>query len=74
MRYPKASTEQVTAPTSQFRVMGVDVRDGLGNYRIGDFDTVAEALEAATKRAGVGTPVYVYDDEGRLLVRVGSWH
>ncbi len=74
MRYPKATSEQVTAPTRQFRVMGVDVRDGLGNYRIGDFETLAEALEVATKRAGVGNPVYVYDDTGRMLVRVGSWH
>lgn len=74
MRYPTASKEQLTAPQSRFRVIGVGVADALGTYQLGDFDTLEAAQLAATQRAGVGSPVYIYNDAGELLVRWGSWH
>jgi hypothetical protein len=75
MRYPAASKEQVTAPKSQFRVIGVDVKDASGNvYQVGDFETLAAAQVAAKERAGVGSPVFIYNDAGEVLVRLGSWH
>ena len=75
MRYPTASKEQLTAPKSQFRVVAVDVKDVSGNvYKVGDFETLSAAQAAARERAGVGSPVFVYDDAGEALVRLGSWH
>jgi hypothetical protein len=75
MRYPPASKEQLTAPQSRFRVIGVNVADASGtSYQLGDFDTLDAAQSAAGQRAGVGSPTYVYNDAGELLVRLGSWH
>ncbi len=74
MRYPEASKEQLKAPQSQFRVIGVGVADAMGTYHVGDFETLSAAQAVAAQRAGVGSPVYVYDDAGELLVRFGSWH
>ena len=75
MRYPTASKEQLSAPKSQFRVIGVDVEYASGNvYQVGDFDTLAAAQAAASERAGIGSPVYVCNDAGEVLVRLGSWH
>ncbi|MBZ5569007.1 MAG: hypothetical protein LAN64_14290 [Acidobacteriia bacterium] len=75
MRYPTASEEQLKAPKSQFRVVGVDVKDVSGNiFQVGVFETLAAAQGAARERAGVGNPVFVYDDAGEVLVRLGSWH
>jgi hypothetical protein len=74
MRYPSASADELTAPRSQLRVVSVDVQDGLGLYHIGDFDTLEAAHRAAMERAHVGSPVYIYDDIGDLIVRLGSWH
>ncbi|MBZ5628542.1 MAG: hypothetical protein LAO06_06705 [Acidobacteriia bacterium] len=75
MRYPAASKERLRAPKSQFRVVAVDVKDVSGNvYQVGDFQTLATAQAAARERAGVGSPVFVYDDAGEVLVRLGSWH
>lgn len=74
MRYPAASAHELTAPKSQLRVVCVDVRDELGLYHVGDFDTLRAAHRAAMQRAGVGSPVYIYDDIGDIVVRLGSWH
>ena len=74
MRYPDASKDELTAPKSLLRVVSVDVREGLGLCHIGDFSTLDEAHRAAMDRARVGNPVYIYDDIGDLIVRLGSWH
>jgi hypothetical protein len=73
MRYPKASRTDLTAPTGEFRVVAVVVdADSAAPYILGDF--VAAAEQAAMQRAGIGSPVYVYDDKAKLIVRYGSWH
>ncbi len=75
MRYPKASVDELQAPTGKFRVIGVDLKpDGTANYHLGDFESLPMAKTVAQKRAGVGNPVYVYDDQSDLIVRYGSWH
>ncbi len=74
MRYPPANKGDLIAPKSQLRVVGVDVQDELGLYYIGDFDSLDEAHRAAMSRARVGSPVYIYNDIGDIVVRLGSWH
>lgn len=75
MRNPKAKKEQLTAPITKFRVLGVDVRiDTESAYLIGDFDSLTDAKKAARERAGTGSPVFIYDDQAKLVVRYGSWH
>lgn len=74
MRYPNASKDELTAPKSKLRVVAVDVQDELGLYHIGDFDDFEEAHRAAMERARVGSPVYICDDIGDIIVRLGSWH
>jgi hypothetical protein len=75
MRYPKATKEELTAPTAKFRVLGVDVRaDSEAGYLIGDFDSLTRAKEAAKQRAGTGSPIFIYNDQAELIVRYGSWH
>lgn len=74
MRYPDANKCELTAPKSQLRVVGVDVQDELGLYYIGDFATFEDAHRAALDRARVGNPVYIYNDIGDIVVRLGSWH
>jgi len=75
MQYPKAPRADLTAPTGKFRVLAVVVDEGSGDlYTVGDFGSLAAAEEAAVQRAGIGSPVYVYDDNAKLIVRYGSWH
>ncbi|MGI9103391.1 MAG: hypothetical protein ACR2IF_13215 [Terriglobales bacterium] len=73
MRYPSGSNEELKAPKSQFRVVGIDVEDSQ-EFEVGTFETLEAARQAATGKAGIGNPVYVYDDAGELRVRLGSWH
>jgi hypothetical protein len=73
MRYPKTQ-EQIRAPKSLFRVIAVDVEETSGTFLLGDFDSLDAAAHAATERARVGSPVYIYDDRGKVLERLGSWH
>lgn len=75
MRYPKASKEELTAPTAKFRVLAVDV--GAASeavYVIGDFDSLNAAKETAKQKSGTGAPVFIYNDQAELIVRYGSWH
>ncbi len=74
MRYPKAGQDDLRAPKSQFRVMAVDLKETAGTYLLGDFGTLDAATQAATERAAVGTPVYIYNDRGKVIERLGSWH
>ncbi len=75
MRYPKASTHELKAAAGKFRVLGVDLHDGdSGNYLLGDFDTLEAAKEHAKIKAGIGSPIFIYNDAGELVVRYGSWH
>jgi hypothetical protein len=75
MRYPKASREELQAPTGTFRIIGVDL-DGAttANYHLGDFETLELAEQVAKEKASVGKPIYIYDDNSELVVRYGSWH
>ncbi len=72
MRYPNASREELQAPKDMFRVTGVEA--ATGNYRLGDFETLQTAKSVAKEKAGIGNPIYIYDDKGELVVRYGSWH
>ena len=74
MRYPNGSKAELKAPSKAFRVIGVDLSDAPGNFIVGDFVTLQEAKEAANRRAQVGSPIYIYDDQGELVERYGSWH
>ena len=74
MRYPSGSKEEFKAPYKAFRVVGVDLNDSPANFILGDFLTLQEAKEAANRRAQVGSPIYIYDDQGELVERYGSWH
>lgn len=74
MRYPKAGTEDFRAPKSQFRVMAVDVKETAGTYLLGDFSSLDAATQVASQRAAVGTPVFIYNDQGKVIERLGSWH
>ncbi len=73
MRYPTGN-ENLRAPRSQFRVVAVDVVEASGTYLLGDFDTLEAAHQVASERAGIGNPVYIYNDTGEVVVRFGSWH
>jgi len=56
------------APPGKFRVVEVDTFQppGEGHSVIGDYDTLAEALQRA-KDGTEDTPRYVYDDKGQEL-------
>jgi hypothetical protein len=73
--YPKVTNVELTAPTGKFRVLGVDVgAESAAVYVIGDFGAIAAAEQAATQKVGLGGPVFVYNDQSRLIMRYGSWH
>jgi hypothetical protein len=74
MRYPIGSKAELKALPKGFRVIGVDLSLGAVNFVVGDFETLLEAKEVALRRAHVGSPIYIYDDEGEVLERYGSWH
>jgi hypothetical protein len=75
MRYPKATKEELTAPTAKFRVVGVDVGAvSEAVYVIGDFDSLAAAKETAKQKSSTGIPVFIYNDQAEMIVRYGSWH
>lgn len=75
MRYPIAKPEELQAPKGKFRVIGVDLKTAANaNYHLGDFETLAIAEQVAQEKAGVGNPIYIYDDRCELVVRLGSWH
>ncbi len=73
MRYPPVRNDELRAPKSHFRVIGIDVDDSQ-EFDVGTFATLEAAHAAAREKAGIGTPVYVYDDNGHMRVRLGSWH
>ncbi len=74
MRRPRANEGELIAPKSQLRVVCVDVQDDLGLYHIGDFADFDEAHRVAMDRARIGSPVFIYNDIGDIVVRLGSWH
>jgi hypothetical protein len=74
MRYPSKNNPDLRAPKSLFRVVVVEVDESSGPFIVGDFDTLQAATQAATARAGIGNPVYIYDDRGEVIERLGSWH
>ncbi|MGZ4821685.1 MAG: hypothetical protein ACXVZR_05055 [Terriglobales bacterium] len=75
MRHPAADPLLLRAPRSHFRVVAVDLQDAAGAvYAVGDFTTLDAAQSAASQRAGIGSPVFIYDDACKLLERFGSWH
>jgi len=75
MRYPKAPRADLTALTGKFRVLAIVVEaESADLYTLGDFSSVAAAEQAVMQRAGIGSPVCVYDDKAKLIVRYGSLH
>ena len=75
MRYPNATKKVLTAPPSQFRVLGVETHSTVeAVITIGDFDSLDAAKQAAKQRAETGTPIFIYNDQAELVVRYGSWH
>ena len=75
MRYLQASKEELQPPKGKFRVIGVDLKEGPpSNYHLGDFDSLSAAQKLAKQKAGIGNPIFIYDDRAELVVRYGSWH
>jgi len=74
MRYPPADQHNLRAPRSQFRVVAMDTEETASLYQIGDFLSLEAAQSAASDRARVGHPVFIYNEDGKLVVRFGSWH
>jgi len=75
MRYPKAPKEDLTAPQTQYRVLGVEINATSESvFSVGDFDSLDAAKNAAEQKAGPGVPIFIYNDHGELIVRYGSWH
>jgi hypothetical protein len=72
--HPRATNVELTAPIGKYRVLGVDVgAEWAALYVIGDFDAIAAAEHAATQTVGLGGPVFIYNDQSRLITRYGSW-
>ncbi len=74
MRYPTSNQQNLRAPRSHFRVVAVDTEETASVYQIGDFVSLEAAQSAASERARVGIPVFIYNEDGKLIVRFGSWH
>ncbi len=75
MRYPTATRTDLTAPPGKFRVLAVLVeQESADVYNAGDFGSLAAAEEAAMQRAGIGSPVYIYNDKAKLIIKYGAWH
>lgn len=73
--YPKSASLELIAPKGKFRVLGVNVgAESAAVYVIGDFGSIIAAEQAAAQKAGFGGPVFVYNDQARLITRYGSWH
>ena len=67
-----ASKGELIAPAGMYRVVGVDTFNGpTVDYLIGDFPDKKQAVATAKRRGGDMNPVYVYDDEGRLVASFG---
>jgi hypothetical protein len=43
-------------------------------FRQSDFDSLTGAQQVAKQNAGTGRPVFIYNDQAKLIVRYGSWH
>ncbi len=64
---------RLRAPKGKYRVLGVDTFEGpFADYLIGDYYSLSGAKKAAKREAGEMNPVYVYNDEGRLVFEAGS--
>jgi hypothetical protein len=75
MRYPNVPKEQLTAPATKFRVFGVETDSSADAvFSIGDFNSLDSAKHAAKQKAGTGTPIFIYNDRGEVVVRYGSRH
>jgi hypothetical protein len=65
---------RLQADPGMFRVVGVDTFEGPGaEYMIGDFDDPNDACQTAREHGGTMNPVYVYDDEGVMVFKAGSY-
>ena len=60
------------APKGKFRIIGVDTFDG-GDWIVGEYDTLEEAINIANKKGGTMTMMYVYDDRGKLHHSAGTF-
>jgi hypothetical protein len=75
MRYLQARREELQPPKGKFRVIGVDLKEGPpANFHLGDFESLTAAQKLAKQKAGIGSPIYIYNDKAELVVRYGSWH
>jgi hypothetical protein len=64
---------KLKAPPKQFRAVGVDTFEAPdADYLIGDFVSLTQAKEAADRRGQKMNPIYVYDDQGKLVHQAGA--
>lgn len=58
----------------RFRVIGVDTFEGPNaEYLIGLYSDKQSAIDAATKHGGVMNPCYVYNPNGVIIFKAGSY-
>lgn len=64
--------EDAIAPMGMVRVIGFDSFSSEA-WRVGDYDSLQEALDKTKHKAGEMTLMYYYDSYGVLLERHGSY-
>lgn len=68
-----AGRGQLIAPRGKFRLIGVDTFEGpFADFLVGDFDNRDDAIAEATARGKAMTPMYLYDDAGKLVFSAGK--
>ncbi len=64
---------ELKAPAKKFREVGVDTFEGpFADYLIGDYYSLAGAEKAAKSEAGEMKPVYVCDDQAKMVFSAGN--
>lgn len=65
---------QLKAPAGMFRVIGCDTFEPPpdGDYFIGDYSDLSQAVAAAESEGGVMNRTYVYDEDGKQLAAYGT--
>ncbi len=68
-----AARGQLIAPSGMYRVVGVDTFEAFdADYLVSDVPDFETAKQMADRRAGSMNPVYVYDDNGKLVHEGGK--
>lgn len=63
---------KLQAPSTKYRVVGIDTFDGT-DFIIGDYDTFQEATEIAKAKGGTMMKTHVYDSCGLHMFDAGEF-